>query len=152
MPFPVPETGLTYQPENENSISFTSEFIVYNPRLKYTMNFPEINFCGESDDILLIVGSFPAVSTMKRGLTVNNAYLLIQKKRKPLEIIFATDGINEAFHIVVDIKNEVVQRWAVVNNETQEILGEPGEGTSIDLDEPFVIRYQNIIFISFFSI
>ena len=152
MPFPDPETGLIYQPENENSISFTSEFIVYNPRLKYTMNFPEINFCGESDDILLIVGSFPAVSTMKRGLTVNNAYLLIQKKRKPLEIIFATDGINEAFHIVVDIKNEVVQRWAVVNNETQEILGEPGEGTSIDLDEPFVIRYQNIIFISFFSI
>ena len=41
---------------------------------------------------------------------------------------------------MVDIKNEVVQRWAVVNNETQEILGEPGEGTSIDLDEPFVIR------------
>ena len=38
---------------------------------------------------------------------------------------------------MVDIKNEVVQRWAVVNNETQEILGEPGEGTSIDLDEPF---------------
>ena len=78
--------------------------------------------------------------------------LIIQKKRKPLEIIFATDGIDEAFHIVFDIKNEVVQRWAVVNNETQEILGEPGEGTSIDLDEPFVIRYQNIIFISFFSI
>ena len=62
VPFPDPDTGLIYQPENENSISFSSEFIVYNPRLKYTMNFPDINFCGESDDILLVVGSFPAVS------------------------------------------------------------------------------------------
>ena len=58
-----------------------------------------------------------------------------------MEIIFATEGIDEAFHVMVDIKNEVVQRWAVFNNETQEILGEPGEGTSIDFDEPFVIRY-----------
>ena len=66
--------------------------------------------------------------------------MLIKKKKKPLEIIFATDGIDEAFHIMVDIKNEVVQRWAVVNNETQETLGEPGEGTSIDFEEPFVIR------------
>ena len=58
-----------------------------------------------------------------------------------MEIIFATEGIDEAFHIMVDIKDEVVQRWAVFNNdETQEILGEPGEGTSIDFDEPFVIR------------
>ena len=57
-----------------------------------------------------------------------------------MEIIFATEGIDEAFHIMVDIKDEVVQRWAVFNNETQEILGEPGEGTSIDFDEPFVVR------------
>ena len=57
-----------------------------------------------------------------------------------MEIIFATEGIDEAFHIMVDIKDEVVQRWAVFNNETQEILGKPGEGTSIDFDEPFVVR------------
>ena len=67
-------------------------------------------------------------------------YYQSKKKKKPLEIIFATDGIDEAFHVVVDIRNEVVQRWAVVNNETKEILGEPGEGTNIDFDEPFVIR------------
>ena len=59
-----------------------------------------------------------------------------------MEIIFATEAIDEAFHIMVDIKNEVVQRWAVFNNETKEILGEPGEGTSIDFDEPFVIGPQ----------
>ena len=51
----------------------------------------------------------------------------------PLGIIFETDGIDEAFHIMIDIKNEHVQRWAVV-------IGDLGEGTSIDFEEPFVIR------------
>lgn len=69
VPFPDPETGLIYQPENENSISFTSEFIVYNPRMKYSMNFPDINFCGESNDILLIVGTFPLVSIFYKILS-----------------------------------------------------------------------------------
>ena len=35
--------------------------------------------------------------------------------------------------IMIDIKNEHVQRWAVV-------IGDLGEGTSIDFEEPFVIR------------
>ena len=69
VPFPDPETGLIYQPENENSISFTSEFIVYNPRMKYSMNFPDIDFCGESDDVLLIVGTFPVVSIIHKRLS-----------------------------------------------------------------------------------
>ena len=58
VPFPDPETGLIYQPENENSISFTSEFIVYNPRMKFSMNFPDIDFCGESDDVVLCCSSY----------------------------------------------------------------------------------------------
>ena len=142
VPFPDPETGLIYQPEDENSISFTSEFIIYNPRLKYTMNYPNIDFCGEGDNIMLLVGSFPAVSRYLKNVDLSHSSFIYQskKKKKPLEIIFATDGIDEAFHVVVDIRNEVVQRWAVVNNETKEILGEPGEGTNIDFDEPFVIR------------
>ena len=69
VPFPDPETGLIYQPENENSISFTSEFIVYSPRMKYSMNFPDIDFCGESDDVLLIVGTFPVVSIIHKTLS-----------------------------------------------------------------------------------
>ena len=61
VPFPDPDTGLIYQPENENSISFTSEFLVYNPKLKYTMNFPGIDFCGDNGGVMLLVGTFPAV-------------------------------------------------------------------------------------------
>ena len=61
VPFPDPDTGLIYRPENENSISFTSEFLVYNPKLKYTMNFPGIDFCGDNGGVMLLVGTFPAV-------------------------------------------------------------------------------------------
>ena len=61
-----------------------------------------------------------------------------QKSRKPLEVIFA-NGFDEAFHMLVDVPNDVVQRWGVVDNETLELQGEAGEGTTIDVEEPFVI-------------
>ena len=57
-------------------------------------------------------------------------------------MVFATDGLDEAYHVSVDIKNEMVQRWAVFENVTQEIFGAPGDGSSIDFDEPFVLRKQ----------
>ena len=31
-------------------------------------------------------------------------------------------------------------RWGVVDNVTQELQGEPGEGTTVDFEEPFVIK------------
>ena len=54
--------------------------------------------------------------------------------------MFAADGIDEALHVQFDVKKEVVYRWSVLDNVTQEIFGIEGEGTSIDLEEPFVIR------------
>ena len=87
MPFPDPDTGLIYQPENENSISFTSEFLVYNPRLKYTMNFPGIDFCGDNGGVMLLVGTFPAVRKKahnKQLNLLNNIY----RKRKNLWKLF----------------------------------------------------------------
>ena len=54
--------------------------------------------------------------------------------------MFAADGIDEALHVMFDVKKEVVYRWSVLDNVTQEIFGIEGEGTSIDLEEPFVIR------------
>ena len=51
----------------------------------------------------------------------------------------------------MDIKNEMVQRWAVFENVTQEIFGAPGDGSSIDFDEPFVLRKQFKPF-TFFSL
>ena len=74
-------------------------------------------------------------------------HLQFQKKKKPFEVVFATDGLDEAYHVSVDIKNEMVQRWAVFENVTQEIFGAPGDGSSIDFDEPFVLRKQFKTFI-----
>ena len=122
IPFPDEDTGLVYQPEGEDSIDFDSEFNVYNPRIPHKMNFPGAEFCSDNKEIMMIVG-------------------VIEKKRKPFDIKFAAEGIDEAFHVKVDVKNEVVQRWSVLNNLTQEVFGEEGEGTSIDYDEPFVIRF-----------
>ena len=68
---------------------------------------------------------------------------MIQKSKKVLEVIFAADGIDEALHVQFDVKNEVVYRWSVLDNVTQESFGTEGEGTSIDLEEPFVIRLFN---------
>ena len=50
--------------------------------------------------------------------------------------------MDESFHILIDIANDVITRWGVFENVTQELLGQPGEGTSIDFDEPFVIRFE----------
>ena len=55
-------------------------------------------------------------------------------------MIFATEGLDEAFHVEVDVKSEAVYRWSVLGNVTQEVFGSQGDGTSIDLEEPFVIR------------
>ena len=57
-----------------------------------------------------------------------------------LKVIFAADGIDEALHVEFDVKAEVVRRWSVYENVTGEIFGAAGDGTSIDLEEPFVIR------------
>lgn len=57
-----------------------------------------------------------------------------------MKVIFAADGIDEALHVEFDVKAEVVRRWSVYENVTGEIFGAAGDGTSIDLEEPFVIR------------
>ena len=57
-----------------------------------------------------------------------------------MKVIFAADGIDEALHVEFDVKAEVVRRWSVYENVTGEIFGTAGDGTSIDLEEPFVIR------------
>ena len=59
-----------------------------------------------------------------------------------LEVVYRTDGLDESFHIAVDIQQDVITRWAVAENITQEVQGKQGEGTSIDFDEPFVMRFE----------
>ena len=74
------------------------------------------------------------------NLLQNQKFPILQRVRKPLEIIFAGNGSDEALHIKVDVNENVVLRWSFYDNSTQEPQGEPGDGTSIDLEEPFVIR------------
>ena len=120
VPFPPRETGLIFQPDPENPITLQSEFNVYNPRLPFNMKYPS-DFCGDNGNILMIVGSIPA------------------RSRKPLEVYFY-NGTDEAFHILVDIENNVIQRWGMFENETMDLQGDPNEGTTIDHDEPFVLK------------
>ena len=87
-----------------------------------TMKFPGISFCGDNTDKMLLVGNIPAES------------------KEPLEIVFLGKGTDEAFHVLVDPDLEFVQRWAVFRNETNGLVGTLGDGTTIDKDEPFVLR------------
>ena len=62
-----------------------------------------------------------------------------------LEIIFTTSTTNEAFHVQVDLKHDVILRWGMFGNATQFPHGELFEGTTIDYNEPFMIRLcQNL--------
>ena len=86
------------------------------------MKFPGPEFCGDNNQKLMIVGRIPD-----------------DGKDLP-EFAFLSDGINEAFHLQIDPDNEFLARWAVVANVPTPTIGEPGEGTTIDRNEPFVIR------------
>ena len=64
---------------------------------------------------------------------------------EPPEIIFAGEGLDEAFHVLIDTDRKFVSRWGVAENITQGEQGAPGDGTTIDRDEPFVLRYPHMI-------
>ena len=64
------------------------------------------------------------------------------KAKRDLEVYFATNGTDEAFHICVKLDQEYVKRWGVHNNITEDLQGEPGDGTTIDRDEPFIMRFD----------
>ena len=114
---------MVYLPDEQNSLSVLSEMSIYNPRLPLSMVFPGYEFCLNNGDLFIIVGEIPA------------------KSRSNLEIIFATDNSNyEAFHFKIDVENDVIQRWGVVDNVTENLMGSRLEGTTIDFDEPFMIR------------
>ena len=59
----------------------------------------------------------------------------------------------EAFHVLVQPDQEFVQRWAVTENTTTGLAGEPGDGTTVDLDEPFILRLggQSSLMLCFLS-
>ena len=48
--------------------------------------------------------------------------------------------IDEAFYFPVQ---EFIQRWGVLEDSPVELVGDPGDGTTIDLDEPFLLRWNH---------
>ena len=50
----------------------------------------------------------------------------------------------EAFHVLFSPVLEYVKRWAFTQNATTGLVGQPGDGTTIDIDEPFILRWDTI--------
>ena len=122
IPFPPPEVGMIYVPDEQNSLSLLSESSFYNPQLPLTMNFPGPSFCEENGEILMIVGEIKSGS------------------KKPFEVVFGTASTDEAFHMKIDLANDFIERWNIYENGIVEKMGVPFEGTTIDANEPFMLR------------
>ena len=58
-----------------------------------------------------------------------------------MEVIFQ-NGLDEGFHVLADIENDVILRWSMFNNETLEYQDDGS--TTIDFEEPFVFKYINV--------
>ena len=122
IPFPPEDSGMILMEDADNMITLETESSKYSPRLPVTLKFPGAELCTDGG-VMLVVGTIP------------------KKSRRPLQIVFyAEDGFDEAFHIVLNISFNYIERWGVYDNVSTEHLGQPGDGTSIDYDEPFVLR------------
>ena len=122
IPFPPEDSGMILMEDADNMITLETESSKYSPRLPVTLKFPGAELCTDGG-VMLVVGTIP------------------KKSRRPLQIVFyAEDGFDEAFHIVLNISFNYIERWGVYDNVSTEHLGQPGDGTSIDYDEPFVMR------------
>ena len=128
---------MVYTPDTKNNMSFTNgrtfwflfnidfvsfiEYAKYNPKIPLTMKFPGVDVCGEFDQKLLVIGKVPEGSS-----------------ENP-EIVFHGHDGAEAFHIHIDIENKFIDRWGVFDGEESKKEGNPGDGTTIGFDEPFVL-------------
>ena len=134
VPFPPARVGMEYVPSAESSMSFTSKYSRYNPPVPYKMSWPD-GFCDGAQKLLLV------------GNVVKD------HRRPKLPEIFL-QGEKEEYHVLhlaLNPEKELISRWptklffsplcrwAVDNGSVVEQQGEEGEGTSIDLEEPFVL-------------
>ena len=55
------------------------------------------------------------------------------------EIVLIGPNDTEALHVKLGVVEDVVWRWAVLTNVTVDNVGNVGDGTTIDFDEPFMI-------------
>ena len=58
--------------------------------------------------------------------------------------------MDEGFHVLADIENDVILRWSMYNNETLEYQDDGS--TTIDFEEPFVFKYIIVVSINSIAI
>ena len=127
IPFPPKEIGLVKVDDPLNPITMASKYAKYNPSLplvgKTAMSFPvDWDFCGDNSLNLMIVGKIPSEAT------------------EMTQFVFRAGDWDEAFRVKIDPDQEVIQRWGVFNNVSTKVAGDPFDGTTVDRDEPFVVR------------
>ena len=94
--------------------------MLYSPSIPTSLMLHAGGICGD-DFKILIVGTVP------------------ENSGKHPEIVITGPNNTEALHIKLGVLEEVVWRWAVPTNVSVGNVGEDGDGTTIDLDEPFLI-------------
>ena len=66
--------------------------------------------------------------------------ILSEKTKSSADFIFKTIDNDEAFHVQIALGDKTVYRYAIRNGSYSEVFGKPNDDTTIDLDEPFIVR------------
>ena len=86
------------------------------------MSVPAEDLCGDNNKKLLVVGKVP----------------FGDQDNLP-EFVFMGNGTNEALHFRINISGKFLERWGNFEGKEKQRQGEPGDGTTIDFDEPFIV-------------
>ena len=122
IPFPPKKTGLIFDPGQDSGFSLTSEFAAYNPDLPVVIPFPE-TACSREGFGVMVVGKIHS-----------------EEVDSSADFVFKTSDDDEAFHVAIAIGYNTVYRYAVKNGTVSKAFGAAGDGTTVDLDEPFVLK------------
>ena len=66
--------------------------------------------------------------------------ILSDKQKSSANLVFKTKDDDEAFHVEIALGEKTVYRYAIKDETYSKIFGKAGDGTTIDLEEPFIIR------------
>lgn len=121
IPNPPKFTRLEFFSELNNNFSLSSDNSFYSPVLPFELKFPE-NLCS-SGYSLTIVGK----------LTSNSP-------GETADITFTTKNGDEALHVKIDLHENVVYRYYVREGVINKMEGAPGDGTTFDLNEIFMLN------------
>ena len=122
IPFPPKFTGLVFEPNEDGGFSVVSEYSKYSPKLPAVLPIPT-DFCTKEGTIAMAVGK-----------------ILSDKQKSSADFVFKTNDDDEAFHVQVALGNNTVYRYALKNGTYSEIFGKNNDDTTIDLEEPFILR------------